>query len=273
MAKSGRGALTPAPAHPGSTPHAPVSVRELRAHRAQPRGVHPRDDRRDGPGRSARARAGDVGAGAGAVLSRSRLRNRDGVHEHVPARELGPRARQHALSLDLRRQRRGRDGAPALPRLLPARGRLRGRRPDADGPDVHGADGRRVGRHLRGARRVRLSLSALVHLRAQSDLPPLVLLRIGPASAGVAGDRRVLHRQPLRRADEQRAGRRRLHGPRGRLRGRRVPAPALHGRTRPHGRLRAVAAAGRAARAAEGLAITLRGDRCGPCRPRRGPSP
>ncbi len=57
-----------------------------------------------------------------------------------------------------------------------------------------------------------------------------------------------LRRQPLRRAHEQRAGRRRLHGARRGLRGRSFPAPAVHGRPRPRRRLRALAAPGRAAR-------------------------
>ena len=53
----------------------------------------------------------------------------------VPARELGAPAREHALPLDLREQRRGRDGPRPLPRLLPRRRLRRGAR--AGGVTLH----------------------------------------------------------------------------------------------------------------------------------------
>ena len=51
-------------------------------------------------------------------------------HLDVPAWRLGPRRRQHALPLDLRRQRRGPARARPLPGLLPALRHRRRARPD-----------------------------------------------------------------------------------------------------------------------------------------------
>ena len=52
----------------------------------------------------------------------------DRLHVDVPARQLPAHLRQHDLPRDLRADRRGRHGTPALPRLLPARRARRARR-------------------------------------------------------------------------------------------------------------------------------------------------
>src|ERR1035441_3192675 len=51
------------------------------------------------------------------------------AHLHVPPRLLAPRARQHVVPLDLRRQYRGHPGLRQVPAVLPVVRRRRRRRP------------------------------------------------------------------------------------------------------------------------------------------------
>ena len=158
----------------GSSASAPDAHRPLRVLSVRRRGAVRR------PG----ARPPAVGRGHGLV--------------DVPARELAAPAREHALPLDLRQQRRGRDGPLPLPRLL-LRGRVR-RRARADGRDAavlgHGGrehpDDRRERRDRRRPRRVlrapppRARRDAALRLPARAalgDVLPRRLVRL-PALAG-----------------------------------------------------------------------------------------
>src|SRR5947208_1448332 len=93
------------------------------------------------------------------------------VHRDVPARGLAPRRRQHALPLDLRQQRRGRDGEGALLPLVPGR-RARGDRP-ADVRDAQVLGGARrqhpERRRLRGDRRCARRLPRAAAAGARAD--------------------------------------------------------------------------------------------------------
>ena len=110
------------PRAPASRPPADpdVSVRQLRAHRGERRRVHPRAHDSTSGGRPKRLLE-TWGLVPRALVADPVVGRRDGVHEHVHARLDQPAAhrREHALPLDLRRQRRGRDGPRPLPRLLP----------------------------------------------------------------------------------------------------------------------------------------------------------
>ena len=79
------------------------------------------------PARPGAVRPG-MGPGAGG------LRLGPGRHLDVPARRLGPRRREPALPVDLRRQRRGSPRTRPLPGLLPAVRRLRRPCPDLRQP-------------------------------------------------------------------------------------------------------------------------------------------
>ena len=88
------------------------------------------------------------------------------VHRDVHARELGSPARQHALSRDLREERRGRVRPPPLSGLLRRRRLRRDGVADGDDPWLRlgcrraRADARRERRHLGRARGVPRPLSA-----------------------------------------------------------------------------------------------------------------
>ena len=142
-------------------------------------------------------------------------------HGHVPARELGPHPRQHAVPRDLRQERRGcLRGAP-LPALL-LRRRLR-RDADPDGDDPPRRHRRRQPRpQPRGERRDRGGARRLLRPlpegegdRAARDLPGqdlgLVLpRRLVPLPAGRGELRPLLGRSERRRRRLLRS-RRRLH--------------------------------------------------------------
>ena len=105
----------------GRHSHPHLAGRHGQPDRAERDGLPARADPR--PARPGAVRPG-MGPGAGG------LRLGPGRHLDVPARRLGPRRREPALPVDLRRQRRGSPRPRPLPGLLPAVRRLR--RPRAD---------------------------------------------------------------------------------------------------------------------------------------------
>ena len=139
----------------------------------------------------------------------------------VPARRDSSRRRQHAVPVDLRRQRRGPHGPRAVPGVLPALRRGGGAGTDGDAAGFDCRDGRRQRRDRRRDGRVLRALPALAHRHPGADL------LLFPAHRG-AGDLLPRHVVPAavrqrrrldRGGDRRRAGRRRrVLGARRRLR-------------------------------------------------------
>ena len=88
------------------------------------------------------------------------------VHVDVPPRRLPARGRQHALSLDLRRQRRGPHGTRAVSGVLPALRHGGGPRANADGSRLRRPDGRRQRRGCGRHGRLLRALPAFAHRHA-----------------------------------------------------------------------------------------------------------
>ena len=147
--------------------------------------------------------------------------DRDARDQPVPARRLVPPARQHALPVDLRQQRRGPFRAGRLPRVLPAGRGAGGPDPGRHRPELDGPDDRRVRGDRRDARRVLRALPA-----SPGDLARLPRLLL-PADRRPGDHRpRLLVRPPAHRRPDL-AGchrdrrRRRVLRPHRRIRGRR----------------------------------------------------
>ena len=115
----------------------------------------------------------------------------------VPPRRLAALPRQHALPLDLRRQRRGSARPRALLRLLPALRRGRGAGPRVHQPDLEDPDHRRERRHRRRDGRLLRALSALARAGARAAVHHLGNRR---------GPRHLLPRPVVRDAVLQRRG-------------------------------------------------------------------
>ncbi|CAA9542455.1 MAG: FIG056164: rhomboid family serine protease, partial [uncultured Thermoleophilia bacterium] len=165
------------------------------------------------------------GAGAG------RAGGADAPDVDVHARRPAAPRRQHAVPLHLRQQRRGRHGAAALPALLPG---LRPRRRPAavrDQPGLRHPEHRRERCHRGRPRR----LPAAPSSRARPDRADAgrVLLRDRDPRRVRAG--RVVRPPGGQRLGGPRHaghGRRRLLGPRGRLRGGLRARPGVRARSR-----------------------------------------
>src|SRR5207248_1153549 len=134
----------------------------LADHRRQPFGILL------GAVRSGRAA---LDARSSAVHRRSGRERGDRRHRHVPARRMAARPGEHALPVDLRRQRRG----PPRPRPVCApllRGRDRGGAgAGSDRAGFTDPDARRLGRDRRRARRVSRPVPARVGLHLDSAVP------------------------------------------------------------------------------------------------------
>src|SRR5207247_570578 len=122
----------------------------------------------------------------------------DGAHLDVHARRLVPPGRQHVVPVGVREQHRGFDGACPIRRVLPAVwGGGRGGA-GAGGPELGGADGRRLGRNQRRDGRLRLVVPARTGAHARdpgvfrddrraAGVGDAVLLVVAPAPELLAG--------------------------------------------------------------------------------------
>src|SRR5260370_14027400 len=139
------------------------------------------------------------------------------VQRDVPARGVDAHPGQHAVSVRLRNPRRALDGPPWVPRLLPYMWSRRKRARDRNLRGVEPARSWRERRDLRSARAV----PALVPRQPRADAYPSRVPLLGRASAGLDLHRPVVPAAIVQRSrfDQQcDLGRRRLLGPRPRLR-------------------------------------------------------
>ena len=182
---SGAGGRTPRDTTTRRQPELDYPCRELGAHRGVrarlPVAIHARATR--GPGRGLRPGGHPGGSPRGcAPASRGGDGAADGdrVHIDVPPRRMDAPHRQHALSVDLRRQRRRQHGPRALHRLLPSVRGGGGARAGSAGHALAGADDRCKRSDFGGAR----SLSAALPPRPRAGADPARLLHPAHPPAG-----------------------------------------------------------------------------------------